>query len=165
MLAEIQLEPQVTTAVAQPGLVRSRPAQRFTAAHGCVVVSVHADRREMLADAASGAGWEAVTCLEPTDGVFAVGDQAIQLCVIDLQDCNLVEQQQLRELAGRFVRRPNCLLVVCGNQGDPREELWARQLGVWLYLPGVEEHCDVTSLCAQAREVADRLDSRPHLVS
>ena len=48
------------------------------------------------------------------------------------------------------------LLVACGNAGDAAEEIWARQLGVWLYLPDVawEETGDLAFLCEQARLVA-----------
>lgn len=49
------------------------------------------------------------------------------------------------------------LLAVCGHEGDPQEETWARQLGVWLYLPGVSiDHVDeISVMCEQAQVIAN----------
>jgi hypothetical protein len=47
--------------------------------------------------------------------------------------------------------------VICGNEGRPQEEIWARQLGAWLYLPGVVESDDVAMLCGEARQIAEQL--------
>jgi hypothetical protein len=39
------------------------------------------------------------------------------------------------------------------------EEIWARQLGAWMYLPGVNDHSDVAMLCGEARNAAEKLSS------
>ena len=52
---------------------------------------------------------------------------------------------------------PQRLLIVCGTEGNPLEEIWAWQLGVWLYLAGVDLNCDVESLCSEARQVTNKL--------
>jgi len=44
-------------------------------------------------------------------------------------------------------------VVICGSADSVDEELWARQLGVWLYLPGVTEGDSLTSLCIEARRL------------
>jgi hypothetical protein len=78
----------------------------------------------------------------------------VQLAMIDLQGrqsddfCGLLEK--LAPAAG-------LLLIVCGNEGNVREEIWVRQLGAWLYLPGVVESSDVSLLCSEARHIAQRL--------
>ncbi len=114
----------------------------------------------MLADAAADGGWETLVW----DGWDAQGSLPqpgeFSLAIVDLQDCTLPETEQLRQLSASRIATPGCLLIVCGNQGDPQEELWARQLGAWLYLPGVSPGCDVATLCQQAHEVADRLAAR-----
>ena len=40
------------------------------------------------------------------------------------------------------------------------EEIWARQLGVWLYLPGVVDDSDLSSLFEEGRAVASRRKHR-----
>ena len=47
------------------------------------------------------------------------------------------------------------LLVICGSEDNVDEELWARQLGAWLYLPGVCDGDSLTSLCVEARRLRD----------
>ena len=51
---------------------------------------------------------------------------------------------------------PGMLLAICGHEADPQEEIWARQLGVWLYLPGLStQHVgEISVLCEQAQLMA-----------
>ena len=48
------------------------------------------------------------------------------------------------------------LLVACGNDGNIQEEIWSRQLGVWLYLPAVIDVEGMTTMCGEARQIAER---------
>jgi hypothetical protein len=45
--------------------------------------------------------------------------------------------------------------VICGSEDNVDEELWARQLGAWLYLPGVTDGDSLTSLCVEARRLRE----------
>lgn len=51
---------------------------------------------------------------------------------------------------------PSVLLAICGREFDPAQEIWARQLGVWLYIPGlsVDDAAEVAEVCEQALLVA-----------
>jgi hypothetical protein len=49
------------------------------------------------------------------------------------------------------------LLIVCGNEGSVEEELWVRQRGAWLYLPGVVEASNLALLCGEAKQIVERL--------
>ena len=60
------------------------------------------------------------------------------------------------EIAEEFAGRPGTLVVVCGSGDSVDEELWARQLGAWVYLPGVSGGDALMSLFAEARRVAER---------
>jgi hypothetical protein len=53
------------------------------------------------------------------------------------------------------------LLVICGRDGDAMQEIWAHQLGAWLYLPGVDISGDLAMLCSQARMVVEKLNLHP----
>jgi hypothetical protein len=48
-------------------------------------------------------------------------------------------------------------MIVCGNEGRIEEEMWVRQAGAWLYLPGVTESSNFALLCGEARQIAQRL--------
>ncbi len=63
------------------------------------------------------------------------------------------------EIAEEFAGRTGTLLVVCGSEDSVEEELWARQLGAWVYLPGVSGGDALMSLFAEARRAAERKGS------
>ena len=64
-------------------------------------------------------------------------------------------KQLVEQLAARRL-----LLAVCGNPDDPTGEVWSRQLGVWMYLPGVDHQSDIALLCAEARHVLEKIGGR-----
>ncbi len=60
------------------------------------------------------------------------------------------------EIAEEFASRSNTLVVVCGSGESIDEELWARQLGAWVYLPGVSGGDALMSLFGEAQRVVER---------
>lgn len=141
-----------------PGLESNR--RLLTAEHSCFVMSLHADRRGQLASAAAEAGWETVVCDDAQEARDVLHHEPCRLALLDIQDATLVQFEDLKRVAELVVSQPGQLLVVCGNPGDPREELWARQVGAWLYLPGVDADCDLSLICQEARTVVERLVAR-----
>jgi hypothetical protein len=81
----------------------------------------------------------------------------LQLAVVDLAGPAGVVPEGMPELVEYLAGVSDLLLVVCGHEGRPHEELWVRQLGTWLYLPGLEDVSDLGSLCSEARDLAERL--------
>lgn len=128
-----------------------------TATFQCLVVSAHDTMREMLTRSVNEAGWDAVVCSDAGDARTAVQRDRFQMALVDLQDLTLDETASFRQLSERIASSPGPLLVLCGNEGDGMEEIWARQLGAWLYLPGVDLDSDLMSLCAEALPVAEKL--------
>ena len=49
------------------------------------------------------------------------------------------------------------LLAVCGKPDDTTGEVWSRQLGVWMYLPGVDGRSDIALLCGEARNILKKM--------
>ena len=47
------------------------------------------------------------------------------------------------------------LLTVLGDPSDFADEIWARQLGAWLYLPGIPGEDAMEQICVQARDVTN----------
>lgn len=142
-------------AVASPRRKTRTRTRRQAATQRCLVVSADPKRREMLAGFAAQGGWDAEGCPSAEEGWLLAGQADFGLCLVDLQDTDDIQSAALREVSEHLQHR-QAMVVVCGNMGDPREELWARQMGAWMYLPGVSEGCTVASICETAAEVIER---------
>lgn len=121
----------------------------------CLVVSTSQPMRELLSQSANVAGWDTVVCADHQNGLAAYNQTRFQMALIDLTG-PATATRGLRDLCQTLASRPKMLLAVCGSATDPSEEIWARQLGVWLYLPGVAlEHAEeLAAICEQAQLVA-----------
>jgi hypothetical protein len=138
--------------------VASRPARREIKTvdlFHCLIVSAQLSRQEMLARAAAEGGWETVVCGDTSTALGYCRTMFLQLAIVDLDGQPVGEFDDLLEVLGPA----KLLLLVCGNEGDTNEELRVRQLGAWLYLPGVVETSDVSLLCTEARHIAQRLNA------
>jgi CheY-like chemotaxis protein len=121
----------------------------------CLVASANQARREMLSKSATAAGWESLVCSDPLQAWAAMHRETFQMSVVDLQ--GQAPAVDFRELCEQLASQRNMLLMICGNEGEATEEIWARQLGTWLYLPGVSIESDLESLCLEGRSIAERL--------
>jgi hypothetical protein len=120
----------------------------------CLIVSRHEERQEMLARAAVGIGWEAVLCSDAETALAHKRCRFMQLAIVDLESDSSGEFQELVEHLSASL---GLLTVVCGRNGDLQEEIWVRQVGVWLYLPGVTEGTNVSLLCGEAKHLVERM--------
>ena len=123
----------------------------------CCVVASNAARSDMLAMSAKAAGWGAIHCVAATDldGTdFDCTAQEERLTIVDIAGSQ--PGDACRSLVQRLAKRRGALLLVCNNSGDAAEEIWARGLGVWFYLPGVPDDADLSSLCADALHITER---------
>jgi DNA-binding response OmpR family regulator len=111
--------------------------------------------RELLSESANIAGWDTVVCADHQNGLSAFNKTRFHMALIDLTG-PMTARRGFRDLCQTLASQSNLLLAVCGNANDPQEEIWARQLGVWLYLPGVAvEHVEeLAAICEQAQLVA-----------
>jgi hypothetical protein len=138
---ELQSDPRMVTGVG-------------TGIGSFLIASADRSRREMIALAANDAGWETIVCHDEASAMAAVQRLRFQMAWVDLESPQT--SSGFRELCRSIAALPHVLQVVCGNVEDAKEEIWARQLGVWLYLPGVSlEHAgELAMLCEQAQLVA-----------
>jgi hypothetical protein len=83
----------------------------------------------------------------------------LQLAVVDLEGPAGAVSAGFPELVEHLASVSDLLLVICGHEGRPHEELWVRQLGTWLYLPGLAETSELATVCGEARELAERMSS------
>jgi DNA-binding response OmpR family regulator len=120
----------------------------------CIVVSTEVDRQQMLAEAAVQSGWETTVCGDAASALGYLRRGFLQLAIVDLASDSTGE---FADLLQQFASQGGVLSIVCGNDGDDEEEIWVRQAGAWLYLPGVDDGTHVSLLCGEARHVVERM--------
>lgn len=119
----------------------------------CLIVAEGEPRRQLLTEAAERSGWEAVACGDPQSAIAAQAVMHFQLALVDLAGQSLADYSPLLE---RLSSQGGLLLLACGSESSAREEILARQLGAWVYLPGVEMAEQVSPLCTEARSISEK---------
>lgn len=146
-MSRLQTKPQRRSIRRAPE-ARGRPT--------ALVVSADARRRSRLLSAVERAGWQACVAGDARGAVRSIFQSFVQLAVVDLEGDGAADAE-LRDTCEGLARRPGVLLVACGNPTNSAEERWARQVGVWSYLPGVELDGGLTFVCQEARRACDGL--------
>jgi ActR/RegA family two-component response regulator len=118
----------------------------------CLIVAADSEYQQLVSRAVSSAGWEPIACSDVDGAYAAVRVRLMQLAIVVLEGDRSGHFDALLE----HLARTHCmLLVVCGNQNAMEEETYVRQLGAWVYLPGMADAAAVTNLCAEARRIAE----------
>jgi DNA-binding NtrC family response regulator len=121
----------------------------------CLVVTGDSSRRWRFEAAAELAGWLECASPETSGELRQAIDRDFQLVIVDVASPLGDRVADMLEVAEEMAARPGTLLVICGSEDSVDEELWARQLGAWLYLPGVCDGDSLTALCVEARRLRD----------
>lgn len=119
----------------------------------CLVVSADAERQAMFSRSATEAGWEVFTVSDAEEALAHHRRAFTQLAFVDLQSD---DSGRFYELLERFAQEKGLLTIACGSDGDMEEEIWVRQVGAWLYLPGVDGETQLSVLCDEARRIVER---------
>ncbi len=122
----------------------------------CLVVSGDEKLRHRLDTMADLSGWS--VCETPADAaeLRSLVEDDFHMVIADIANPLGDRVNDTVEIAEEFASRSGTVLVVCGSGESVDEELWARQLGAWVYLPGVSGSDAFMSLFAEARRVFDR---------
>lgn len=131
-----------------------KPAAKQISVFQCLIVSADAKRRAMLERAAIDGGWKTFGCSDAGTALDHINRSFIDLGVVDLEGQT---PDAFRPVVEKLTAQTGLLLIVCGHEGDMDEEVWVRQLGAWLYLPGVVASSNFALLCGEARQIAERL--------
>lgn len=135
------------------------PVKHLTpvALHTCLVVSASARRAQLWVRAAHEENWTTIVCTAADDAIRQSVRNRIDLALVDLQSAVGEYERQLQALVEQLASRSGPLLAVCGKPDDLRGEVWSRQLGVWMYLPGIDTDSDIALLCGEARNILKKL--------
>jgi DNA-binding NtrC family response regulator len=122
----------------------------------CLVVTGEAAFRNRLQSATELAGWQECEAPDASADLQAVADGDYQLALIDVANPLGERMSDVIAVAEELASRPETLVVICGPENGIDEELWARQLGAWVYLPGVIAGDGLVSLFREAGRLAER---------
>lgn len=142
--------------------VRSRvPTDAFVIPDllSCLVLSWSEQRSQLLQSVARDETWQAKVCGDVQEFLRSVFQSDVPLTIVDLPPRGSATYESLREMATQTCGLNRSLMVVCGSEGDPEEERWARQLGVWAYLPGASELGGLRMVFAEARKALAKKSS------
>jgi hypothetical protein len=131
------------------------------ALHTCLVVSASAQRAQLWVRAAHEEHWSTIVCSTADDAMRQSVRQRVDLALVDLQSAPAAHDRLLRRLVEQLSARNGPLLAVCGRPDDALGEVWSRQLGVWMYLPGIDSQSDIALLCGEARKILQKLSKQP----
>lgn len=129
--------------------------------HLCLVVSTSPRRAQSWVRAAHEEQWATIVCNTADDALRQSVRQRIELALVDLQSAPPPQARVLRKLVEQLAARNGPLVAVCGKPDDTLGEVWSRQLGVWMYLPGVDNQSDIALLCSEARKIVTKLEKQP----
>ncbi len=132
----------------------ARRAAKLVNVFQCLIVSANPERCRMLDRAASDSGWKTHVCADTQAALAHVNRWLVQLAVIDLDGPSAAA---FRPLIEQLSAQNGLLSIVCGRDGDVQEEIWVRQQGAWMYLPGVADSSNVSLLCGEAKQIVERI--------
>lgn len=147
-------------ALASPEVCAPTRRRTTTALHTCLIVSTSAPRAQVWVRAAHAVDWATIVCMTADDANRQAIRNRIHLALVDLQSAMGETESRYRGLVQQLTARGGPLVAVCGKSDDVMGEVWSRQLGVWMYLPGIDGESDITLLCSEARKILRKLGTQ-----
>lgn len=140
-----------------PRQARRRSRRAPAAGSACLVVSPDPLRRLMFGQAAERTGWDQLVCSDLPEALRLLASGTVGMVLVDVASPPAEERRLLVEC---LAQSKDLLTVVCGRSNQPQEEVWARELGAWMYLPGVAPESDIDPILNDARIVTKKLQDR-----
>jgi hypothetical protein len=140
-----------------------RGSRKIAAGGACLVISPDSLKRMMFGQSAERSGWQQIVCADAASALEHLESSSVGMVLIDLASAGDTSLEARRWLVEQLAGRKDVLTVVCGRTNDSEEEIWARQLGVWMYLPGVAPESDLDPMLVAGREVSVRMHSSKSL--
>ena len=155
--AETRADSTETAADRSATIVRAGPPTVMR----CLLVSECRRHLQYIAQTASREGWKAVSHHLVAEAIREAVRTRFHLAFVDLQSVAGAESEAgYEQLAADLARGHVPLIVISGNEGDALAEIRARQLGVWLYLPGFDESTHLETVFREARAATEKMIQR-----
>ncbi|MEQ8836640.1 MAG: hypothetical protein RID07_07530 [Lacipirellulaceae bacterium] len=126
--------------------------------HQCLIFASSGERQRFLRASAEAQAWDAIICCDTGEFLRCVFRRRVPLIIIDVPEEDKVSQE-LRRAAQSAVRSQDSLLVFCGKASTSEDELWARSLGAWSFLPEATSQEGMEFVLQQAREALCRKEA------
>ena len=131
---------------------QSVPIQTPSDLFRCLVTSSSEQRLELFRLAAEAESWRVISCHGVTEFMRKLFRERVPLTIVDLPLPAAQNYSDLRGAAERVREAGDSLLMVSGMTDDPSEEIWARQLGAWVYLPMPDDSQGLEWVFCEARK-------------
>ena len=124
----------------------------------CLLVSSSEDHVDVIKQAAVSEGWQAIRHRLVDQALRAAVCMPFQLAFVDTQSVAADPLKEAYERLAMDLGQSHVpLIVISGDAGDPLGEIRARQLGVWLYLPGFDGETELDVVFREARAAHEKL--------
>jgi hypothetical protein len=144
----------------RPVRVRRQSRRAPSTSSVCLVVSPDPLRQMMFGKAAVQNGWKQVVCADQASALPHLASGTVGMVLVDTVTPNPNTAADRRLLVEMLADQKEVLTVVCGRSNDVQEEIWARQSGAWMYLPGVAPESDLSPVLTGAKEIVERMQQR-----
>jgi hypothetical protein len=135
--------------LAPPGLLR------------CLILSWSEHRAQRLKQAAEREAWDVVAYSGAGKFLKHLFQEKVPLTLVDLPKVTWDSYAKLQNVTAKVRDVSESLLVICGAQESDTEETWARELGVWAYVPDAERPAELDWIFVEARKAtAQRASAR-----
>lgn len=143
--------------------LRSPPRKRMGREGKCLLVSSDSKVLDGMGRAAVMAGWDCFPCSSPEESLRQAFLERYSLGIVDVEPAE--HRRELKDLFRLLGDSASGLVIACDRSGDAATELWARESGVWLYVPGVADWSELSTACFEAKRVFEKRGNRDSLGS
>lgn len=131
---------QPESAIALPDLLR------------CMVFSWSHERAELLQSIAESELWKTSTQVEANEFLRELFRRQFPLVFADMPETSFNLYEAMKCAVSRVADFGASQLVICGSETNAVEEIWARGLGAWAYLPGDSGPAGLEQIFRDARK-------------
>lgn len=118
----------------------------------CMVYTWSDERAELLNSIAESELWKTTTRLEASEFLRDLFRLQFPLVFADMPREGVDPYPAMKHAVACAADGGSSQLVICGRGTNAVEEIWARELGAWAYLPGVNVPCGLEQVFRDARK-------------
>jgi DNA-binding response OmpR family regulator len=118
----------------------------------CLILSWSDQRAQRLKQAAERESWEVIACSGTGKFLQYVFREKVPLTLVDLPAIDVDSYSEWQNVTAKVREVSESLLIICGAKESDTEEKWARELGVWTYVPDASRPKELDWVFVEARK-------------